>query len=202
MIARVRRTQETMATPPDDHCDFFMPEGESRPQFVPARLERPAVDEAAAQAFGRPAGVQGAFADHQDGTWQPWTTAPPPPEELTAAFGRPTESPEHLQRPPAGNGVRPAGQRNSENGLWPWGAVDDPWRDPHAAAVLGPPAVAPHPGESLEPPPPGARLSLAEVLFGGRVSTLALAALVVVALLVLIVVLWRRRRRRAAPAEA
>jgi S1-C subfamily serine protease len=174
-----------MATPPDDHCDLFrMPEGESRPQFVPARLERPAVDEAAAQAFGRPAGVQGAFADHQDGTWQPWTTAPPPPEELAAAFGRPAELQEDLQRPPAGNGMRPAGQRNSENGFWPRSAVDDPWRDPHAAAVLGPPAVAPHHGESLEPPPPGARLSLAEVLFGGRVSTLALAALAVVALLV------------------
>lgn len=181
-----------MATPPDDHCDlFFMPEGQSRPQFVPARLERPAVDEAAEQAFGRPAGVQGAFADHQDGTWQPWTNAPPPPEELAAAFGRPAELLEDLQRPPAGNGMRPAGQRDSENGFWPRSAVDDPWRDPHAAAVLGPPAVAPHHGESLEPPPPGARLSLAEVLFGGRVSTLALAALAVVALLVGGVGGWR-----------
>jgi S1-C subfamily serine protease len=62
--------------------------------------------------------------------------------------------------------------------------VDNPWRDPHAAAVLGPPAVAQDHGGKVEPPPPGARLSLAEVLFGGRVSNLALAALAAVALLI------------------
>jgi S1-C subfamily serine protease len=173
-----------MAPTPDDHCDLpFMPGLDARPQFVPARPARPAVDEAAVEAFGRPAGVQGAFAEQLNGTRQPWTIAPLPPEELAATFGRPPESWEYLQRPPAGNGVRPAGHRDSKDDLWPGGAVDDPWRDPHASAVLGPPAVAP-PDDAGEPPPPGARLSLAEVLFGGRVSTLALAALAAAALLI------------------
>src|SRR5690348_5829249 len=184
MIARAPRTQETMAPIPDDHCDLpFMPGQDARPQFVPARPAPPAVDEAAAEAFGRPAGVQGAFAEQLNGTRQPWTIAPLPPEELAATFGRPPEFSGHLQRPPAGNGVRPAGHPDSKDDLWPGGAVDDPWRDPHASAVLGPPAVAP-PGDTGEPPPPGARLSLAEVLFGGRVSTLALAALAAAALLI------------------
>ena len=173
-----------MAATPDDHCDLpFMPGRDARPQFVPARPARPAVDEAAAEAFGRPAGVQGAFAEQLNGTRQPWTIAPLPPEELAATFGRPPESSEPLQRPPAGNGVRPAGHRDSKDDLWPGGAVDDPWRDPHASAVLGPPAMAP-PGDAGEAPPPGTRLSLAEVLFGGRVSTLALAALAAAALLI------------------
>ncbi|MBV8993515.1 MAG: trypsin-like peptidase domain-containing protein [Pseudonocardiales bacterium] len=173
-----------MALSQDHDCDLpFQPEGHPRPQFVAARTPAPEVDPAAAQAFGRPAGVQGAFADQQDGTRQPWTTSPPPPQELAAAFSRPPESPEQLQRPPGRNGVRPAGQRGDDD-FWPRGAVHDPWRDPHAAAVLGPPAVAQHHGGDGEPPPPGARLSVAEVLFGGRVSNLALAALAAVALLI------------------
>ena len=174
-----------MALSPDPDCDLpFKPEGHPRPQFTPARLSPPAVDPAAAQAFSRPSGVQGAFADQRDGNGQRWTTAPPPPQELAAAFGRPTESPEQLQRPPGRNGVRPTGRRGGEEDLWPRGAVTDPWRDPHAAAVLGPPAVGHHHGDDGAPPPPGARLSVAEVLFGGRVSNLALAALAAVALLI------------------
>ena len=174
-----------MALSPDPDCDLpFKPEGHPRPQFVPARLSPPAVDPTAAQAFGRPPGVQGAFADQRDGHGQRWTTAPPPPQELAAAFGRPPESPEQLQRPPGRNGVRPAGRRAGEEDIWPRGAMTDPWRDPHAAAVLGPPAVGPDQDDDGATPPPGARLSLAEVLFGGRVSNLALAALAVVALLV------------------
>jgi hypothetical protein len=172
-----------MALSQDHDCDLpFQTEGHPRPQFVAARITQSEVDPAAAQAFGRPAGVQGAFADQRDTTRQPWTTAAPPPQELAAAFSRPPESPEQLQRPPGRNGVRPAGQRGDDD-FWPRGAMNDPWRDPHAAAVLGPPAVAHHGGDG-EPPPPGARLSLAEVLFGGRVSNLALAALAAVALLI------------------
>jgi S1-C subfamily serine protease len=174
-----------MALRPDDDCDLpFTPDGHPRPQFVPTTIDRPAVDPAAAQAFGRPAGVQGAFADQLEATrQQPWTTAPPPPEELAAAFGRPLNCLEQLQRPPGSNAVRPAGHRDGEDDFWPQGAADDPWRDPYAAAVLGPPAVALQ-GDAGEPPRPGARLSLAEVLFGGRVSNLALAALAAVAVLV------------------
>lgn len=161
-----------------------MPDGQSRPQFVPAPLDRPPVDPAEAEVFGRPAGVQGAFADQQDQAKQRWTTAPPPPDELAAAFGPPVEGAEQLQRPPGRNGAHPGGQHGSENGFWPQGAVNDPWRSPHTAAVLGPPAVAQHQGDAGEPPRPGARLSLAEVLFGGRVSNLALASLAAVALLI------------------
>jgi S1-C subfamily serine protease len=185
MIASARLTQETMTPSPDRDCETsFMPDGQSRPQFVAAPLDRPSVDPAEAGAFGRPVGVPGAFADQQQRATQRWTTAPPPPDELVAAFGRPVEGAEQLQRPPGRNGAHPDGQRGSEDGLWPQGAVNDPWRNPRAAAVLGAPAVAPHPGEAGEPPPPGARLSLAEVLFGGRVSNLALASLTAVALLI------------------
>ena len=161
-----------------------MPDGHSRPQFVPAPLDRPRVDPNEADAFGRPAGVQGAFADQQDRAEQRWMTATPPPDELAAAFGRPVESAEQLQRPPGSNGAHPNGQRGGQDGFWPQGAVNDPWRNPHAAAVLGPPAVVQHQGDGAEPPPPGARLSLTEVLFGGRVSNLALASLAAVALLI------------------
>jgi S1-C subfamily serine protease len=49
--------------------------------------------------------------------------------------------------------------------------------------MLGPPAVAPG-HRDAEEPPPGARLSLAEVLFGRRVSNRALALLAAVALAV------------------
>jgi S1-C subfamily serine protease len=59
---------------------------------------------------------------------------------------------------------------------------DDPWRDPGAAAALGGPAVVPS-------APHGAggardRLGVRDVLFGGRVSYLALAVLAVIALLI------------------
>src|SRR4051794_18360968 len=100
MIASARLTQETMP-PPDHDCETsFMPDGHSRPQFVPAPLDRPPVDPTDADAFGRPAGVQGAFADQQECAKQRWTTSPPPLDELAAAFGRPLEGAEQLQRPP------------------------------------------------------------------------------------------------------
>jgi hypothetical protein len=90
MIASARLTQETMTPSPDRDCETsFMPDGQSRPQFVPAPLDRPSVDPAEAGAFGRPVGVPGAFADQQQRATQRWTTAPPPPDELVAALGRP-----------------------------------------------------------------------------------------------------------------
>lgn len=161
-----------------------MPDGHPRPQFVPASVDRPQADPTEVQAYGRPAGVQGAFADQRDCPQQRWTTAPPPPDELAAAFGRPSECADQLQRPPASNGARPSADRDSEDGFWPQGAVGDPWRNPHAAAVLGPPAVTQDHVGAGEPLSPGARLSLAEVLFGGRVSNLALASLAAVAVLI------------------
>jgi S1-C subfamily serine protease len=68
--------------------------------------------------------------------------------------------------------------------FWPRDAARDPWRDPHAAAVLGEPAVGRGHATAEEPTRPGARLSLAEVLFGGRVSNRALTVLAAAVLLI------------------
>ena len=183
-----------MATPQDHDSDRpFTREGHSGPpKFVSRPAQRPAVDPAAAQAFGRPPGVLGAFTDQPGdssliagsaGGRREWAAAPPPPEALAAAFGRPSGSAERLQRPPGCNGAQPSGGLEREDDFWPHGAGRDPWRDPWAAAVLGAPAVAQRHSDADEPPP-GARLSLAEVLFGRRVSNRALAVLAAVALLV------------------
>jgi S1-C subfamily serine protease len=175
-----------MAPPPDHDSDFpFMTEGRSvPPTFVPTRVHRPTVDPDAAQAFGRPPGVPGAFADQLGETTTGWTTAPAPPEALAIAFGKPSESAELLQRPPARNGVHPSGALESQDDFWPRGAARDPWRDPSAATVPGAPAVGQRESVADEPSRPGAKLSLAEVLFGGRLSNRALAVLAVLALLV------------------
>lgn len=174
-------------TPPLDHDSDhpFMPEGHSaRPEFVATPASRPAVDPVAAEAFGRPPGVPGAFADQSGDTNRAWVTAPAPPDALAVAFGRPADSAEQLQRPPGRNGTRPGGESDSQGGFWPQGAARDPWRDPHAAARLGAPAVGPGRAEADDSPRPGARLSLAEVLFGGRLSNRALAVLAAVVLLI------------------
>jgi S1-C subfamily serine protease len=72
----------------------------------------------------------------------------------------------------------------AEDDFWPQGAGHDPWRDPWAAAVLGAPAVRPREAGADEPPRPGARLSVSDVLFGRRLSSWALATLAAVALLI------------------
>ncbi|MDQ2790180.1 MAG: serine protease [Pseudonocardiales bacterium] len=169
-----------------DH-DFYQPlttEGHpGPPPFVSKPAPRPTVDPAAAQLFGRPPGVLGAFADQPgEATGEP-AAAPPTPEALAAAFGRPSRSDERLQRPPGRNGSRPSAGL-VEDGFWPQGAGRDPWRDPWAAAVLGAPAVGQRDVDADEPPRPGARLSVAEVLFGRRLSNRALATLAAVALLI------------------
>ncbi len=185
-------------TPSQDHNpdEPFTTEGRpGPPQYVPRPLQRPAVDPAAAQAFGRPSGVRGAFATQAGGSpREPSHTrngtaeglsiaAPPPPGALAAAFGRPSGSAEQLQRPPGRNGARPAGG-SAEDDFWPQGAGRDPWRDPWAAAVLGAPAVAERRRDPGDPPQPGARLSLQEALFGRQLSRRALVALGVVVLLI------------------
>lgn len=174
--------------PPDNHeADLpFMTEGQIKlPKFAPAPVRRPPVDPVAAQAFGRPPGVPGAFADQPDEGRHAWSVAPSPLEALAATFGRPLGSTDQLQRPPGSNGFQPCvgSDGGGSDRLWPPGAGRDPWRDPGAAAVLGAPAVAPRPADSDEPRP-GARLSLVDVLFGRRLSTRALAALGAVVLLI------------------
>jgi S1-C subfamily serine protease len=146
----------------------------------PRPLARPAVDPAQAAVFGRPSGVDGAF----DQLYSPQKSngvrlAPPAPESLAEAF----------RRPPGAEGVlleRPREATGEPKEQEPplWNSTSDPWRDPGAGAVLAGPAV---PAEDEEKPakrPPGALLSLPEVLFGRRVQPKALAFLGVVALLV------------------
>jgi len=153
------------------------------PRLTPRPLDRPPVDEGAAELFGRPGGVDGAF----DGRWAPagapvtngarTALLPPPPAALASAFGRPNAGASALQRPPG------TGEPVGDDPFWDADAERDPWRDPDSVAALGPPPASPEPdvpatrGE-------GARLSLREVLFGGRVSPRALAVLGVLALLI------------------
>jgi S1-C subfamily serine protease len=111
------------------------------PPFVSKPAPRPAVEPAAAELFGRPAGVIGAFADQPVGAIRQWAAAPPTPEALETAFARPSRSDERLQRPPGRNGARPSAGLAGEDDFWTQGAARDPWRDPWAAAVLGDPAV-------------------------------------------------------------
>ncbi|MGH3775475.1 MAG: S1C family serine protease [Pseudonocardiaceae bacterium] len=101
-----------------------------------------------------------------------------------AAFGRPSGSAERLQRPPGRNGAHPPEGPAGEDDFWPRGARRNPWRDPWAAAVLGAPAVPEHHRDSGDAPPPGARLSLQEALFGRQLSHRALALLGALVLLV------------------
>ena len=59
---------------------------------------------------------------------------------------------------------------------------DDPWRDPASAAALGAPAVTepePAPAAGVE-----GRLGVRDVLFGGRVSYVALAVLAIITLVI------------------
>ncbi|MGH3868554.1 MAG: S1C family serine protease [Pseudonocardiaceae bacterium] len=185
-----------MATPQDHDSDRpFMTEGHSgRPEFPPRPVRPPSVDPAAVQAFGRPPGVLGAFADQPGGGGPSagsagggrtiTAAAAPPPEALAAAFGRPSGSEQGLQRPLGRNGAQPREGLGRKDDFWPRGAGRDPWRDPWAPAMLGAPAVAQRPCGADEPLRPGARLSLADVLFGRRVSNRALAFLGAVVLVI------------------
>lgn len=160
--------------------------GADRPRLAPRPLLRPPVDPSAASAFGRPSGVAGAFSPRQASgrpNFGELTAAPPAPEALTSAFGRPEGSKDLLQRPPGSDGA-------SSNGVDPWDsdAAHDPWRDPAAGAVIGPPAVDRDEKETdsgaKKPKPTGELLSLPEVLFGRRVKVHALILLAVIALVI------------------
>ncbi len=149
----------------------------SPPRLAPRPLDRPDVDAGSAAVFGRPDGVAGGFADRGRSRPPAGPLGPPPPAALAAAFGRPARPVGSLQRPPGAGAA-------ADPGADPlWEGADDPWRDPGTGAVLGPPALDdPEPAEPDRVP--GARLSVREVLFGGRVHPRALAALGLVALLI------------------
>ncbi|HEX3811735.1 MAG TPA: trypsin-like peptidase domain-containing protein [Mycobacteriales bacterium] len=153
------------------------------PRLAPRPVSRPPVDAASHQAFGRPDGVQGSFVAErvrpskyrESGEFTPHTEPADP--VLTEAFGRPFPGGDSLQRHPADAGALDDGRAKDE-----LEDPEDPWRDPGAAAALGDPAVAPTSAHG--PDVEHGRLGVRDVLFGGRVSYLALGVLAVLALLI------------------
>jgi S1-C subfamily serine protease len=169
--------------PGNDGQLFGQPE-----RLSPRPLDRPPADPGAAAVFGRPAGVDGAFAAPPGGllgarnAFADLKVTPPPPEALASAFRRPTGSGEVLQRPPTRSSQDGDG---SEEVLWSTNNGADPWRDPATGAVIGPPAVGRDDDAAKAPKrPSGALLSLPEVIFGRRVKPMALVLLGVIALVI------------------
>ena len=149
------------------------------PRLAPRPLERPEVDAEAAAVFGRPHGVDGAFASAPNGAQQSHPAngvvrpAAPPQAALVTAYGRPATDADPLQRPPgAGRAAPTAPTRRSG----PRARPSTRGATPRARSASARPSTT-----SRRRPPsraaPGARLSLREVLFGGRVHPRALAAL-------------------------
>ncbi|MDL9937075.1 trypsin-like peptidase domain-containing protein [Gordonia sp. ABSL1-1] len=144
---------------------------------MPAREPLPAprhapVSRETAQVFGRPDGVQGSFADGAvpTGRTQPTVAAPDP--VLAEAFGRPADSDESLQRDP----LATYGQPDEPD------EPADPWRDPESPAQLTRPAVGTP--TAAAPTVAGAKLGVRDVLFGKRITWVALVTLTVIALLI------------------
>ncbi|MFI9011308.1 trypsin-like peptidase domain-containing protein [Actinosynnema sp. NPDC053489] len=152
-------------------------------RLAPRPLNRPPVDPGQQAVFGRPHGVSGAFSADRPGLngHSPVQLAPPPPEALSTAFGRPRgDDSTLLQRPP----VDLAGEPEVEPVFWEGRPAGDAWRDPGASAVIGPPAVTEQPEGPKPEPAPGPQLSVPELLFGRRVKPAGLALLLAAALLV------------------
>ncbi len=152
-------------------------------RLPPRPISRPPVDPASRQAFGRPDGLNGSFvADRvrppkyrDQGEYRPHDQPADP--VLQEAFSKPAGSVDTLQRHPIDAGALAAAQNGSEPD-----ELDDPWRNPGAAAALGTPAVTP----GAPPVATGYRgkLGVRDVLFGGKVSYVALAVLALIALLI------------------
>lgn len=152
-------------------------------RLAPRPVSRPTVDPATSQTFSRPVGVPGSFvADRvrpqkyrNETTFSPHTETADP--VLAEAFGPPYAGVESLQRHPTDAGALEA-EKDKDQPEKP----ADPWRDPGAAAALGSPALT-----RATPYVVGGqrdRLGVRDVLFGGRVSYLALAILGIIALLI------------------
>ncbi|MGV9858037.1 trypsin-like peptidase domain-containing protein [Gordonia sp. NPDC003425] len=130
------------------------------------------VSPSTAQVFGRPAGVDGSFANAPGETRGPQPQIAPPDPVLAEAFGRPEGTTDTLQRDPLatfGVDEQPA-------------SSPDPWRDPESPASLDTPALAPPTREA--PTVAGPKLSVKDVLFGNKIAWHALASLAVIALLI------------------
>ena len=160
-----------------------------RERLEPRPISRPPVDPASQRAFGRPKGVQGSFEGldkvRDQGEFTPTNRAPDP--VLAEAFGRPHPGVESLQRHPTDAGALEA-EKLAEQPDEP----DDPWRDPGAPVALGTPAV-PQPAPAPADVSMG-KLGVRDVLFGGRVSYVALAVLAIIALVIGIAGGWVGRK--------
>lgn len=159
-----------------------------RERLEPRPVSRPPVDPAATRAFGRPAGVNGSFTgvgEYRDqGEYTPKDQAPDP--VLAEAFGRLHPGGDSLQRHPTDAGALEA-ERDGDTD-----EPDDPWRNPGSPAALGTPAVIP-PAPAQSTAPVG-KLGVRDVLFGGRVSYVALAVLGIVALVIGVAGGWVGRK--------
>ena len=157
--------------------------GNNGDRLAPRPVSRPPVDPASRQAFGRPTGLRGSFVAERVRPPKYREQADFTPHEqpadpvLEEAFSRPVGTVDTLQRHPIDAGALAAEQDGAE----PEGA-EDPWRDPAAAAALGTPAVAPAGPQAV--PGYGGKLGVRDVLFGRKVSYLALAVLLLIALVI------------------
>lgn len=147
------------------------------PRLAPRAPHRPPVSPETSSVFGRPDGVDGAFAPRGAGAPKrgPAPQVAPPDPVLAEAFGRTPADDESLQRDPDarfGESTEPEQE-------------PDPWRDPEAAATLADPAVAVP--EDPKPAASGPKLGVRELLFGDRVSWRALASIAAVAVVIAIV---------------
>jgi hypothetical protein len=124
---------------------------DDRPQLPPRPFWRPPVSPVEAGTFGRPRGVDGSFGPDaprvngaaQQGISPGISTAPPVPEFLEDAFGRPVGGGDSIGRGPG----EPADSHETDP------VPGDPWRDPMSGARLGAPAIDPTPPEGPAPLP-------------------------------------------------
>jgi S1-C subfamily serine protease len=134
---------------PDD--DAFRPTAddlraaEERRRNPPSPPRPPSghADPGLAGVFGRPPGVDGAFAGGRPAGEPPRIAPrPAPPPVLAAAFGRPDGSADPYAPPP---GARTQAGPVPESPWWKPDAPRDPWRDPGSPAYLvGPPDLNGH----------------------------------------------------------
>jgi S1-C subfamily serine protease len=150
-----------------------------RERLEPRPVSRPPVDPAARSTFGRPRGVSGSFVGAEKyrdpAEFQPTDHTPDP--VLAEAFSRPYPGGDSLQRHPADAGALEA-EREGGGPDRP----DDPWRDPGAPVALGTPAL-PRQAHAAGNVSMG-KVGVRDVLFGHKVSYVALAVLGIVAVVI------------------
>jgi S1-C subfamily serine protease len=147
-------------------------------RVAPRQVTAPSPTPGQEAAFGRPATVDGGFADGRP--LPPVRPTPPPPAEaLLRAFGPAGTGQRGLQEPPGG---RPGRRRTATGPWWKADARSDPWRDPYAPAGLAAPAVydeESQPGPVVVDPKGRRKVRLRDLSV--RLSVLVLLAVLLVA---------------------